>query len=125
MTMIKNKYHHGNLKEELLEVAFTFIKNNDVEKLTLKILSEATGTSRSAIYRHFSSKNDLIETIITKGFEQFDNYVSPVLKEKEKPLVDRFYLSGKYIIEFAKKIQIFIDFFLEKLMLILENELLI
>lgn len=103
MTMIKNKYHHGNLKEELLEVAFTFIKNNDVEKLTLKILSEATGTSRSAIYRHFSSKNDLIETIITKGFEQFDNYVSPVLKEKEKPLVDRFYLSGKYIIEFAKK----------------------
>jgi len=101
--MIKNKYHHGNLKEELLKIAFTFIKNNDVEKLTLKILSEATGTSRSAIYRHFSSKNDLIETIITKGFEQFDDYVSPVLKEKEKPLVDRFYLSGKYIIEFAKE----------------------
>ncbi|MDM5271387.1 TetR/AcrR family transcriptional regulator [Sulfurovum sp. zt1-1] len=101
--MIKNKYHHGNLKEELIDIAFKYIKENDVESLTLKILGDSTGTSRSAIYRHFKSKNDLIETIITKGFEYFDDCVSPALHDNEVPLIDRFYLSGKRIIKFANE----------------------
>jgi AcrR family transcriptional regulator len=100
--MKKNDYHHGNLKEEFLAIAFEFIKDQDIDKLTLKVLSDATNTSRSAIYRHFSSKDALIETMIRKGFEQFDAAISPVLNETRKPIVDRFYLSGKQYIEYAK-----------------------
>ena len=55
--MQKNDYHHGNLKEELLQISFDFIAKEDTEKLTLKLLSDATGTSRSAIYRHFKNKD--------------------------------------------------------------------
>jgi len=101
--MKKNEYHHGNLKEEFLRIAFEFIKENGVDELTLKILSDATNTSRSAIYRHFSSKDALIETIIRLGFEQFDDTVAPILLESKKPLVDRFYLSGKNYITFASQ----------------------
>ncbi|MFA6137217.1 MAG: TetR/AcrR family transcriptional regulator [Sulfurimonas sp.] len=101
--MIKNDYHHGNLKDDFLKIAFDFIAKEDVEKLTLKILSDATGTSRSAIYRHFSSKEELIETMIKKGFDDFDDFVSPSLKDKEKSLIDRFYLSAKAYLEFAKQ----------------------
>ncbi|HIP12152.1 MAG TPA: TetR/AcrR family transcriptional regulator [Arcobacter sp.] len=100
--MIKNDYHHGNLKEEFLNIAFNFILSNDIDKLTLKILSDETGTSRSAIYRHFKSKDALIEEMIEKGFEQFDNITSPILKDKEKSLVDRFYLTTKAYINWAK-----------------------
>ncbi|MBU0632772.1 TetR/AcrR family transcriptional regulator [bacterium] len=101
--MIKNEYHHGNLKDDFLTIAFDFIAKEDIEKLTLKILSDATGTSRSAIYRHFNSKDQLIETMIQKGFEHFDDFVSLALKDKNKPLIDRFYLSGKAYLEFAKQ----------------------
>jgi AcrR family transcriptional regulator len=101
--MIKNDYHHGNLKEEFLKIAFDFIAKNDVENLTLKILSDATGTSRSSIYRHFDSKDALIETMIVKGFEEFDSFVSPLLRDKNKPLIDRFYVAGKSYLEFAKQ----------------------
>jgi len=101
--MKKNEYHHGNLKEEFLRIAFEFIKKEDIDKLTLKVLSDATNTSRSAIYRHFSSKDALIETMIKQGFEQFDDAVAPILRDATKPLVDRFYLSGKYYIAFASK----------------------
>ena len=100
--MKKNDYHHGNLKEEFLTIAFDFIKNQDIDKLTLKVLSDATNTSRSAIYRHFKSKDALIETMIRRGFEQFDAAISPILIETKKPIIDRFYLSGKYYIEYAK-----------------------
>lgn len=101
--MIKNEYHHGNLKEEFLRIAFEFIAKEDVDKLTLKILSDATGTSRSAIYKHFRSKDALVEKIIEIGFIQFDDKISPILKESDKPLIDRFYMSGKLYIEFARE----------------------
>jgi len=101
--MIKNDYHHGNLKEEFLKIAFDFISLNDVENLTLKILSDATGTSRSSIYRHFDSKDALIETMIIKGFEEFDAFVSPLLRDTNKPLIDRFYVAGNSYLEFAKQ----------------------
>ena len=97
--MIKDDYHHGNLKEEFLEIAFNFIATSDVDKLTLKVLSDATGTSRSAIYRHFKSKDALIEIIIQTGFEQFDEVIAPILQDTTKSLVDRFYLATKNYIQ--------------------------
>ncbi len=100
--MIKHEYHHGNLKEEFITIAMDFIAKEDVEKLTLKVLSDATGTSRSAIYKHFKNKDALIETIIEKGFEKFDVETTPYLHDKNKALIDRFYLTGKLYVEFAK-----------------------
>ncbi len=101
--MKKNDYHHGNLKEEFLKIAFEFIHKEDVDKLTLKVLSDATGTSRSAIYRHFSSKDALMEEIIRQGFEEFDRVTSPMLRDQKTPLVDRFYNTSKVYIEWAKE----------------------
>jgi len=100
--MIKHEYHHGNLKEEFINIAMDFINKEDVDKLTLKVLSDATGTSRSAIYKHFKNKDALIETLIERGFEKFDAETTPHLKESSKALVDKFYLTGKLYVAFAK-----------------------
>jgi len=101
--MIKNDYHHGNLKEEFLKIAFDFIAKDGIDKLTLKILSDATGTSRSSIYRHFKSKDALIEEIIEKGFLLFDEATSPILLDTNISLIDRFYLTTKKYIQWAKE----------------------
>ncbi len=98
----KSDYHHGNLKEEFLKIALDFIHNQDVENLTLKILSDATGTSRSAIYRHFKSKDALMEEVIREGFREFDKATSPIFQDKNVPLVDRFYKASKAYINWAK-----------------------
>ena len=101
--MIKHDYHHGNLKEDFIQIAFDFIAKEDVDKLTLKILSDATGTSRSAIYKHFKNKDALIETIIERGFDKFDAATTVYLKDNNKLLIDRFYLTGKLYVEFARE----------------------
>ena len=101
--MIKKEYHHGNLKEEFLQIAFDFIAKDEIEKLTLKVLSDATGTSRSAIYKHFKNRDALVEKMIEIGFEKFDDIISPILLNSEIPLIDRFYRSGKLYVEFAQK----------------------
>ena len=101
--MRKSEYHHGNLKETFLKIAFEFIKNNDIDKLTLKILSDTSNTSRSAIYSHFSSKESLIEAIILHGFIKFDDYLSPALKNKDIDLLQRIEAAAKNYIEFARE----------------------
>ena len=100
--MKKTSYHHGNLKEEFLNISFNFIKTEDIDKLTLKILSEATGTSRSAIYRHFSSKDSLIETMIKSCFSELDKEISPILLDKSIDIVERLNRTFRNYIQFAK-----------------------
>ena len=101
--MTKTHYHHGDLKNASIEIAFDFIAKEDFEKLTLKVLSDAMGTSRSAIYKHFKSKDALIETLIEKGFEKFDRAFSSILADTSTPLIDRFYQSAKMYINFVQE----------------------
>jgi len=101
--MKKNTYHHGNLKEQLLSLAFEFIHKEDIDKLTLKILSDATNTSRSAIYKHFSSKDALIQAIMQKGFDEFDNILVPILSNRNEEITTRFFTSARNYVDWAKK----------------------
>jgi len=101
--MKKKNYHHGNLKEEFLRLAFDFIHREDIDKLTLKILADATNTSRSAIYKHFSSKDALIKAIMQKGFEEFDNVIVPILGNQEIDLDKRFFAAAHYYVDWARE----------------------
>ena len=94
-------YHHGNLKEELLQQAVDIIHTEGIDALTLSALSKRLGTSRSAIYRHFSSKDDLMQNVLMYGFELFDNKIATVFLQKEKDVLERFYIMGKEYIQFA------------------------
>jgi len=94
-------YHHGNLKEELLQQAVNIIHEKGVDAVTLQVLASQLGTSRSAIYRHFSSKNDLMHNVLLYGFSMFDETISPVFMKKEENVKERLYLMGKAYIDFA------------------------
>jgi AcrR family transcriptional regulator len=94
-------YHHGNLKEELLKQAVEVIHTEGIDALTLSVLSKRLGTSRSAIYRHFSSKDDLMHNVILYGFEMFEGKIAFVFLLKEKDVFERFYIMGKEYINFA------------------------
>ena len=66
----KSTYHHGNLRAALLDAAWSLIRAHGLDGLTLRAVAEKLGVSRSAIYRHYSSKDDLLGEIIMQGFEQ-------------------------------------------------------
>lgn len=97
-----SSYHHGNLKEELINQAIEIIHNDGIDTLTLSVLSKRLGTSRSAIYRHFSSKDELIQNVLLYGFEILDQIITPILMQKDKNVEQRLYLMGKSYIKFAQ-----------------------
>lgn len=96
-----SNYHHGNLKEELLNLALNIIQTQGIDAVTLQVLGNKLGTSRTAIYRHFSSKQDLLQNVIFFGFEKFEEKLSPIFQMKEKTVVERLYLVGIEYINFA------------------------
>lgn len=64
----KRSYHHGNLRGALLETASHLIESEGVEQLSMRRLAADTGVSRTALYHHFTDKNELLCAIAEEGF---------------------------------------------------------
>jgi len=94
-------YHHGNLKEALIQNAFGLVESGGAEAITLRALGQRIGTSRSAIYRHFDSKDALINAVIIHGFEMLDDAVRVALNRTDLSFEERFSLMGEAYIGFA------------------------
>ena len=64
-------YHHGDLRQALLDEALRTIQTHGVEHLTLRTVGERLGVSRSALYRHFADKQSLLATVGKEGSARF------------------------------------------------------
>jgi len=62
------KYHHGNLKENLIDLAFSECEQIGWENISLRNLSKKLNVSQTAPYRHFETKEDLLAEVAAKGF---------------------------------------------------------
>ncbi len=61
-------YHHGNLRQALIEAAIPVLKKKGVVGLSLRGLATELGVSHGAPYRHFKNKKVLLEAIAISGF---------------------------------------------------------
>lgn len=65
----RDSYHHGNLRETLIEAALQFISERGPSGFAFADLARAAGVSPAAPYRHFRDRSDLIAEIARRGFE--------------------------------------------------------
>ncbi len=61
-------YHHGDLRQALLDRAAEVIQSRGIEALTLRGLARDLNVSHGAPNRHFSCKADLLTAIATEGY---------------------------------------------------------
>jgi len=62
-----NGYHHGNLREALLQRAMEVISRSGVGAVSLRSLARDLKVSHAAPTRHFPSRADLLATIAEEG----------------------------------------------------------
>src|SRR5258707_1453182 len=65
-------YHHGNLKEALLQAALGLIAEKGAAGFTFADAARMAGVSPAAPYRHFRDRDELLSSIAQRGFEQFE-----------------------------------------------------
>jgi AcrR family transcriptional regulator len=63
-------YHHGNLREALLEAAIRLIADVGPTAFTLREVARRAGVSHNAPYRHFQDRDDLMAAVATQGFKE-------------------------------------------------------
>ena len=73
---MKDSYHHGNLKHDLIETGIRIISEAGFDRLSLRNISALCGVSHNAVYRHFENKEQLIaacrEYVTERMVEQLD-----------------------------------------------------
>ncbi|MBV9539162.1 MAG: TetR/AcrR family transcriptional regulator [Acidisphaera sp.] len=65
----RDSYHHGNLRETLIEQALRFISERGPAGFAFADLARAAGVSPAAPYRHFRDRNELVAEIARRGFD--------------------------------------------------------
>jgi AcrR family transcriptional regulator len=64
-------YHHGNLREALVEAALALIAESGPSGFTVAEAARRAGVSPAAPYRHFRDAEALLAEIALRGYERF------------------------------------------------------
>ena len=75
MNSANHKYHHGNLRDEILRAAYNFVLVNGYAAMSLRGIADECNVSATAIYRHYKTKEHLLADVVAKGFIEFNTFV--------------------------------------------------
>ncbi|MFT6434537.1 MAG: AcrR family transcriptional regulator [Candidatus Azotimanducaceae bacterium] len=74
-------YHHGDLRQVLMDAAFEHLKTKSTYELSLRGLARDIGVSQTAPYRHFESKGALFVALAIFGFKLLRDEVGAAREE--------------------------------------------
>ena len=69
-------YHHGNLREALIQAARELIKEKGPAGFTFADAARSAGVSPAAPYRHFRDREALLADVAREGFGRFEAMLS-------------------------------------------------
>ena len=92
-------YHHGNLKQVLLDAAVQLIAETGPRGFTLREVSRRAGVSHNAPYRHFRDKDELLAAVATEGFGRLMHAMQRAAP-RARP-IDRLRGAGLAYVDFA------------------------
>lgn len=78
MTSKNDAYHHGNLRETLIDVAIDILTTQHASEIKMREIGRRAGVSPSAAYRHFSDKSALLAAIAERGFNELADHLEQI-----------------------------------------------
>jgi len=96
------KYHHGNLKEELIASACKVCEIDGHDQMSLRSIAKEASVSQTAPYRHFKTKDSLLAEVSKRGFEELTEKLQTAANEvKNSTKKDQFLEMGLAYIGFG------------------------
>ncbi|WP_369602950.1 WHG domain-containing protein [Hahella sp. SMD15-11] len=94
-------YHHGNLRQALLETGLAHLETLGPDKISLRALARDIGVSQTAPYRHFRDKSALLAALAAEGFRRLKTTTENAVEQAESH-EDRMVEGGLAYIRFAR-----------------------
>ena len=101
--MGKRGYHHGNLRQALVEAALDLIEEKGPTGFTLSEAAKVAGVTPAAVYRHFAGRDDLIAEAARQGYEIFADVMQYAYDQGQPSALASFEATGRAYLAFARK----------------------
>jgi AcrR family transcriptional regulator len=96
-------YHHGNLKEALIEAALGLIVQKGASGFTFAEAARMAGVSPAAPYRHYKDREELLADVARRGFAEFEAALSSAWDKGQPGAIAAMDRVGKAYLRFARK----------------------
>ena len=97
----KAHYHHGELREALICATRQLVEERGAENFTLADACRVAGVTTAAPYRHFRSKQQILEEIASRGFEELQAKARAAVAAKGEGTLDAIVAMGQAYVAFA------------------------
>ncbi|MEX0807213.1 MAG: TetR/AcrR family transcriptional regulator [Dongiaceae bacterium] len=95
-------YHHGNLREALIQAALDLIGEKGAAGFTFAEAARSAGVSPAAPYRHFRDRDALMADVARQGFERFHAFLKNAWNDGRPDTLTAFNNLGKAFLAFAR-----------------------
>lgn len=97
----KGRYHHGELREALIAATRRLVEERGAENFTLADACRVAGVTTAAPYRHFRGKQEILEEIAARGFDELRKRAMVVVAEKGEGTLEAIVAMGRAYVAFA------------------------
>ncbi|QMU57516.1 MAG: TetR family transcriptional regulator [Boseongicola sp.] len=101
--MPKRGYHHGNLRQALVDAALILIEEKGPTGFTLSEAAKRAGVTPAAVYRHFEGREDLIAEAARQGYEIFADLMEYAYETGQPSDLASFEATGRAYLAFARR----------------------
>lgn len=101
--MPKRGYHHGNLRQALVDAALELITIKGPTGFTLSEAAKQAGVTPAAVYRHFEGREDLIAEAALQGYAIFGDLMQFAYDNGQPSALAAFESTGRAYLAFARK----------------------
>jgi AcrR family transcriptional regulator len=95
-------YHHGNLKEALIQAARQLIAEKGPAGFTFADAARSAGVSPAAPYRHFRDREALLADVAREGFQRFEAMLATGWANGKPDPITAFHNVGRAYLAFAR-----------------------
>lgn len=95
-------YHHGNLREALIQAALDLIAAKGPAGFTFAEAARSAGVSPAAPYRHFRDRDALMADVARQGFERFEAFLTTAWNDGRPDTMTALGNLGKAYLAFAR-----------------------
>lgn len=100
---MKHGYHHGNLRQALVEAALVLIAERGPTGFTLSEAAKRADVTPAAVYRHFAGRDDLIAEVARQGYDIFAALMEFAYADGQPSALAAFEATGRAYLAFARK----------------------
>lgn len=100
--MTKRGYHHGNLRQALVEAALSLIEEKGPTGFALAEAAKKAGVTPAAVYRHFAGREELIAEAARQGYEIFADLMDAAYEGGGPDALSAFEATARAYLDFSR-----------------------